>query len=313
MNRKILNINKKAQAFTIISIFILGILAVTYTLEHQTSEDKEIKTRVKTANNFIFSMQEDLQRQLYTSGYRAIFIAEDNISKEGEYIKDFESFFLGAVVNGSGTKNASDIMEGAKISDIQENIKRDAEKMNIEMNFSNTSVGVSQESPWNIRITMNFSYLIKDKSGLASWEGNKSVFSEIEITNFEDPVYTIETGGTLFRKFNKTPHKENYTTGEDVSNLEEHIENKYYAANNQSPNFIDRFEGNFSADENGVESFVNLPDMDSQNIETKEKAVIDYIYFSNNDPSHYTISGLPNWVKIDEGHLEKYQVENLTE
>ncbi|MFP4047859.1 MAG: hypothetical protein ACLFT4_08915 [Bacteroidales bacterium] len=294
------------------SIFILGIIAVAYTLENQVDEDKDIKTRVESVNNFVFSMEEDLERQLYTAGYRAIFIAEDNISREGRYIEDFEDFFLGAVINGTGTKNSSDVMEGAKISDIKENIKRDAEKMNVEINFSNTSVSVGQESPWNVRITMNFSYVIEDKSGLASWEGSESVFSDIGITNFEDPIYTLETGGALFRKFHQTPYEGNYSSGEDVSHLEEHIENKYYAANNRSPDFMSRFEGSFSADENGVESFVNIPDMDSQNLDTEEKSCLDYIYFSNESPPYETISGLPEWVKIDDDHLKKYQVENLT-
>lgn len=305
--------NKKAQAFTIISIFIIGIIAITYSIENQSDKGNEMRTRVETVNNFVFSMKDDLERQLYTSGYRAIFIAEDNISRTGNYISDFENFILGAVINGTGTKNASDVMEGAKISDIQENIKRDAEKMNINVNFSNVSVGVRQDSPWEVKIIMNFSYLIKDKSDLASWKGNESISSGIEITSFEDPMYSIETGGMLFSKINKTPYEGNYTRDGDVSNLEEHVENKYYAANNNSPNFMSRFEGNFSADENGIESFVNVPDMSSQNMETEDKTVIDYIYFSNNEPGHYTVSGLPDWVRIDESHLEKYQVENLTE
>lgn len=305
--------NKKAQAFTIISIFIIGIIAITYSIENQSDKGNEMRTRVETVNNFVFSMKDDLERQLYTSGYRAIFIAEDNISRRGAYIDDFEKFFLGAVINGTGTKNASDVMEGAKISDIQENIKRDAEKMNIELNFSNVSVGVRQDSPWEVKIIMNFSYLIKDKSDLASWKGDESVSSGIGVTNFEDPMYSIETGGMLFSKINKTPYEGNYTSEGDVSNLEEHIDNKYYAANNKSPNFMSRFEGDFSADENGIESFVNIPDMSSQNMETEEKTVVDYIYFSNNESGYSTISGLPDWVRIDENHLEKYQVENLTE
>jgi len=312
-NKKILNMNKKAQAFTIISIFIIGLISTIYVMEHSVEEDGNIKNRVDTVNSFVYSMKEDLRRQLYTSGYRAVFIAEDNISRTGEYISDFESFMKGAMINGTGTKNASDIMEGAKISDIKENIKNDAGKMNINVSFLDTSIGISQDSPWNLKTTMNFSYIIKDQSDIATWEGNESVSAKIEVTSFEDPVYTIETGGMYFRRINKTLYEGNYTTGTDVSNLEEHVERGYYAANNNSPNFISRFEGNFSADETGIESFVNIPELSSQNMDTKDKTAIDYIYFSTNDPAYYIISGLPDWVKIDNNHLTKYQVENLTE
>lgn len=304
--------NKKAQVFTIMSIFIIGIIAISYSLDNFVEKDKNIRTRVETANSFVFSMQEDLERQLYTAGYRAIFIAEDNISREGEYISDFENFFQGAVINGTGTKNSSVIMQGTKISDIKQNIQDSGEKMNLKINFSNVSIKVKQKDPWNVEIVMNHAYSIKDESGLASWKGNDSISSLIKITNFEDPLYSVETGGTLPRKIKKTPYKEDYVNNGNVSNLEQHIEKKYYSENNQSPSFISRFEGNFSGDENGIESFVYMPDMSSQNLEIEDKSVIDGVYFSNNDPSHYTISGLPSWVKIDENHLEKYQVENLT-
>ena len=185
--------------------------------------------------------------------------------------------------------------------------------MNMNVNFSNISLGIKQKDPWNLEITMNFTYLIEDRSGLASWRGEGTVSSQIEISNFEDPLYTIETKDNLPRNIKKTPYEGNYVSGEDVSNLEEHIENKYYAANSNSPNFIKRFEGDFSPDNNGIESFVNLPELSSQNIETIEKSCLDYIYFSENNPPHHSISGLPSWVRIDSSHLPKYQVENLTQ
>jgi len=304
--------NKKAQAFTIISIFIIGLISIGYGLENITDKDEDIRTRVETANSFVFSMKEDLRRQLYTSGYRAIFIAQDNITRSGDYIDDFEKLFLGAVINGTGSKNSSGIMQGAKISDIEANIKESASKMNMEVNFSNISIQMKQKTPWKIIIKMDFDYIIKDRSGLASWKGNESVASEIKITNFEDPLFTVETEGKLPRQIKKTPYENKYVNGTNVTNLKNHINEKYYAANNQSPSFINRFEGNFSANKNGIESFVNVLELSSQGLNVKEKSSIDYIYFSANNPPYHQISGLDSWIKIDENHLTKYQVENLT-
>jgi len=308
-----MRINKKAQAFTIIAVFIIGIIAISYSLENVVDKKQGIRDRVETANSFVFSMREDLKRQLYTAGYRAIFIAEDNISRTGNYIGNFENFFMGAVVNGTGTKNASDIMQGAKISDIRQNLQDSAEKMNMNINISNVSIGVKQKTPWKIGIIMNFSYFIEDRSELASWQGEDSVSSNIDITNFEDPLYSVETKGKLPRKIKKTPYDGDYVSGSDVSNLETHIDDKYYAANNNSPDFIGRFEGDFSPNKKGIESFVIIPEISSQELDVREKSCIDYIYFSSNNPSYYQISGLSSWVKIDENHLEKYQVENLTQ
>src|SRR6056297_599022 len=189
--------NKKAQAFTMISLFIMGLIAVGYAMENMVDEEDNIRARVETANSFVFSMKEDLKRQLYTAGYRAIFIAEDNISRTGNYINDFESFFLGAIINGTGTENSSVIMQGAKLSDIKQNLQDSAQKMNMNVNLSDISLSVKQKTPWKLEIVMNFSYYIEDRSDLASWEGNESVSSEIDVTNFEDPLFFIETGGNL--------------------------------------------------------------------------------------------------------------------
>ena len=76
---------------------------------------------------------------------------------------------------------------------------------------------------------------------------------------------------------------------------------------------IDRLEGRFGPNEYGVESLVNVQKISNASIEVKNKSVVDYIYFSNNNPPEplCRISGMPNWILINEGNIDEYGADAL--
>jgi len=132
----------------------------------------------------------------------------------------------------------------------------------------------------------------------------------IPVEGFEDPFYTINSNARVSRKIYSTIYEGNYVSGGDYSNLIEHVNKGYYSANTDAPSFLKKLEGDFSADENGIESFVILPEFSAQGLSVKDKTCIDYIYFSSNTPVSYSYSSVANWFKIDneDDHLNKYQL-----
>ncbi len=80
-----------------------------------------------------------------------------------------------------------------------------------------------------------------------------------------------------------------------------------------------RLAGNFNSSAYGIESLVDLDELNSKGVSVKDKSIVDYIYFRNNNPQAYHVQGAPSWFKLDnrsntEGnqtHLELYQVTNL--
>jgi hypothetical protein len=184
--------------------------------------------------------------------------------------------------------------------------------MNLNLSLTNIEIWIGQEDPWHVTVILNATLNLTDQAGLARWHKNESIKSKISIENFQDPLYLINTNGKVARKINKTIYK-NYVSGSNVENLTLHLENKYYESNSDAPSFINRLEGRLEGDENGIESFVYLQDLSSQGLETEEKTLIDHLYFSSSNPVSYQISGMPSWFQIDENHLNKYQVEGLTQ
>jgi len=296
--------NKKSQIFSLIAIAIILLFFVSYEIYSTLYERQAIKTRVKTMDSFLFSLEQDLVRKLYISGFRIVFLAENEITKTGRYTQDFNSLFSEAITQGTLNGEKSELMDGATISNITISIQEKAKKMNLLVNFSDIKVSVSQEDPWNIIVYFNATLNLTDKSNLASWYKNETIKSFVSIEGFEDPLYLISTAGKVTRKIYKTPYEGIYVISGNKTNLLLHLEKKYYTSHNDSSSFIKRLEGNNSADVNGIESFVYIPDLSAQ----QDKSVVDHIYFSSQNPSSTAVSGMPSWFRIDSNHSTRYQL-----
>jgi hypothetical protein len=122
---------------------------------------------------------------------------------------------------------------------------------------------------------------ISDNQGLASWNINNSYMTNIPVYNLRDPLY----GHNTFNRVPNTIRTLNTTVlvnGTDTGNLQKLLNNSYYLASANAPNYLMRFEGLTGADPNGIESVVNIQALSGQDIPVYEdKVKIDYIYFNN--------------------------------
>ncbi len=305
--------NKRGIFFTTIVIIILILFITTFSFYSENKERKSTQKRIETLNNFIFSIEEDIPRQLYASGFRIIFLLEKNIIETGSYITNLNSaaqeLFFNGTLYGGINPDIQAIMEGAKFFDINSSLQSKAAKINAEIEIINPSMSLRQIGPWNVKITLSSTTIIKDKSNLVSWNKTQNISALIPIENFEDPLYLINTNGLVTNKITKTPYT-TFVQGNDVSNLYTHSQNSYYTNSTLAPSFLDRLEGKTSASPHGIESLVNLAKLSLQGITIQDKSVVDYIYFSSQNPAACNVqpSGMPAWFKLDNSHLTTYQV-----
>jgi hypothetical protein len=300
---------KRGMFFTVIVIFILTLFFMSYTIYDYVQDRGPINKRVETLNNFVFSIEQDVPRYLYIAGFRSVFLVHEEIVATGNYIGSVEDSFEELFYNGSLNGVEEDLMSGATFDYMVDSFGQFANKVNADVSFGVPSVFVDQQDPWNIRISLNVSMRVFDQGGLVSWDRNMTVDSFVPIDDFEDPMYLVETG-VVTNTIVRSPY-EVFVDGADVSNLSSHVENSYYVASDSAPSFLDRLEGRNVANENGIESFVYLPTLTAQGISTSDKSVVDYIYFSVNNPSHYSVAGMPSWFGIDTDHVDDYGVGGL--
>jgi hypothetical protein len=302
--------NKKGMFFTILVISLISLFILTYNIYSSSQENKReaVKRRITTLNNFIFSLEQDLSRKIYISSFRAIFLIEKKIVDTGEYIDNLNSTFNELIFNGSIDGEQEIIMQGSTISDIQNSIREKAGKINANFSFSYPKLILTQTDPWHIKVILDTNISIRDNTGLAFWNRAEGIVTFISINNFEDPVYVVSTNGLVINQINQTPYKE-FVSGTDYSNLTSHVQNSYYLASIHAPSFLKRLQGDLNPDENGIESLVYLPELSQQGIPVEEKSIVDYVYFSSNNPDSCQIDGMSSWFRLDTvspGHLNTY-------
>ncbi|MBI5803865.1 hypothetical protein HY450_01335 [Candidatus Pacearchaeota archaeon] len=301
--------NKKGIFFTSLAIVILSIFLFTILFFSSVGKRSSIEKRVETLDDFVFSVEEDLPRQLKISGFRTIFLLEQKITSEGNYIDDLDSVFQEIFFNGSIDGKSEQIMMGATFPDILQTLQERAAKVNANVTILNPVVYLSQSDPWNVKVEFSANLLIEDKSNLVLWNKTSPIIALVSVENFNDPLYLVNTNGLIVNQIKKTPY-DNFVLGDDVSNLSSHIESSFYISSPTAPSFLDRLQGINSPNANGIESIVNLQELSSQGIPLTEKSAVDYIYFSQSNPSFCQVqpSGLPSWLRIDDAHLGVYQV-----
>jgi len=91
------------------------------------------------------------------------------------------------------------------------------------------------------------------------------------------------------------------------------LENGYYFQG-EGPGYLERLEGSLESSENGLESLINAPELESVSIPIKENQVsLDYLYFSQQDYIGYRVRGLPDWFKINQNIASRYNLNELFE
>jgi Flp pilus assembly protein TadG len=295
--------SKKGQLFTILSILLIGLMFLSFEIFSYFHQNQSVKMRVSTMNSFLNSIETNLQRQMYISGFRIFFVAEDYISTTGNYI-NITNFFNSGFFNGTVAGSVNPILTGVTYSDIINSVNSKGAKINVNITMTNSTITISQDDPWHVKFTMISDFTMTDREQLASWQKKQNISVLIPVEGFVDPIYTIGTGGQYLRTIDKTIYEGNYVNGGNTVNLSDHLDSGYYSANPSAPSFLKRLEGNFSPDPNGIESFVRITDVTS----LSAKSVVDYIYFSSSNPSFSCVSGMPSWFRIDDAHFSKYQV-----
>ena len=296
--------NKKGMFFTVLAIALLSLFLVSYSVYAVVKERQAVNKRIHTMNNFVFSIEQDLPRKLYISSFRIIFLLESEIIKTGDYITNLNSTFEEAFFNGTIYGEVQGLMQGVTFSGIETSLNDKARNTNLQISLSSPNLSITQEDPWNVKVTLKTDLFIKDQGDLAQWNRSAVIDAYIPIDNFEDPLYIVGTNGLVANKINQTPYNFPITIG----NLPSHSTNSYYVESTSAPSFLDRLQGINAPDINGIESLVYLPKLSSQGVTVQDKSCVDYIYFSADNPPFQNIGGMPVWFKLDTAHLGDYGV-----
>jgi len=317
--------NKKAFLFTIMSLIFLGVVSFYLGLETDYAMNKDffrIEKRVASMDYFISTVEDDIERGMYISGFRSLVGIQNFIASNGTFLTDRDQTIREIMLNGSINGDDIPVMANSSFSLWLEKIAEEAQKNQILFDYSVNDMVMNQSDPWLVQIVVSITMNVTDTQMTASWSVNRTIPTFISIIGFDDPFYDVYSNGSISNQIQRTP----YTTFAyltDTRNLTDHINNSYYKNTTLGPSYIMRLEGNFSSSPYGIESTVDLRRFQELSdlgiIPLKDDtSIIDWIYLSN-ESSHYKsylINETPyNWIQLDNvsGHLLEYDVNHLAQ
>lgn len=305
---------KRSIFYTTAAIALTIVLFVTYSAySTYRLNDKmdSIETRIETVNFFIKDVEKDIEKGAYIAGFRTLLSFNQFVSANGTYIDDVNSRFRESFLNGTIKQQPLSLMKDSTFTDWANKISAEAEKIDIIFAFTVNDVELNQSDPWSVDIGIDLNLDIRDKRNTSYWNRNRHLASKISIAGFEDPLYVVNSKGRVSNTIAQS-NITNFVVNGKVDNLMIHANNSYYISNASAPSFLMRFEGNLGNSSNGIESLVNLAEFQQQGLALKDRSVVDYIYFGTKATANYRINATPEWFKIDSGHLNLYQVANIT-
>ena len=305
---------EKAVFYTISAIALTIVIITTYssyTVYNLNEKMSVIQTRIDTVNFFIKDVEKDINKGAFIAGFRTLLSFDQFIASNGTYIGDINANFKESFLNGTLNKQTLDLMAGSTFVDWANKIAKEADKVDIKFNFSINDLKLNQSDPWSVDIGLNLSLHITDKRNTSYWVRERYLITKISIIGFEDPLYIINSNGRVTNTIVKS-NITNFVVNGEVGNLLMHANNSYYIAHNDSPSFLMRLKGDLGNSSNGIESLVNVEKFQQQGLPAKDRSIVDYIYFGTKSTTNYRINNTPEWFKIDQDHLDTYQVTNIT-
>lgn len=305
-------LGRRGVFFTITAVLVVGLaLAAFLAMQSSRTSFRSVEVRVFTLDNFLDDASKDLERAIFIAMFRATLGIEERIVETGEFLQDTDAAFNAVMTNGSYLGEEYALVENATLTRWHERVQQRAASIGIDFSVVFGEVRIEHTTPWDIRSTVNVTLVLADANGIANFTANRTVSSTMKIVGFEDPVYLLGSSGKVVNVINISSTTD-FVQGNDTSDLLAHVMSGDYIAHNDSPSFLMRLEGNLSASPYGIESLVDVAELDQNDVPIKVRTAVDYLYFGNGSVTDYCIEGMPSWFRIDDDHLELYEVESLT-
>ena len=306
--------SRKSIFYTTAAIALTTVIFVIYssysTLKLNDKMDS-VQSRIETVNFFIKDVEKDINNGAYIAGFRTLLSFDQFIAANGTYITNLNQTFKEAFLNGTVNGKPQTLMTDSTFTDWSSKISAQADDIDIIFNFTINDVHLEQHDPWSVDVVSNISLLIQDKKGVSSWNREKMISSKISIAGFEDPLYLVSSSGRVSSAINPT-NISTFVSNGDMANLLYHMNGSFYIAHNDSPSFLMRLEGDFGNSTYGIESLGNVEKFQQQGLVIYDRSIVDSIYFGTQTTTNHRVNNTPEWFKIDDNHLDVYQVANWT-
>ncbi|HSU72791.1 MAG TPA: hypothetical protein VLJ21_03000, partial [Candidatus Binatia bacterium] len=274
--------HKRGVYFTALAIVFVTVLFTLYTFQQPQQRREQsfvLDTRMFTMNHLVNDIEDDAGRMISVATYRALVAMEDDIANRSDYLYSVSSAYRELVVNGSLNGSNQSVMENNTFGTWVVRMENAATDVGLTLTLTNGPFSVDQVDPWTIAGFTNLTIFLRDPITTASWNVTRSVNGSVSIFLFEDPIYRVNTVGRVLNLIERT-NITTFVSGTNTDNLMTHTNSTWYRPWAGAPSFLQRLEGKLtSSSPNGIESLVNLDEIQHAGMSIASKSVVDYTYF----------------------------------
>lgn len=305
-------VQKKGYVYTIAVIFFTGLLLAIFYTQSNIGMTSNEQSPTATMDDFLSDFERDAQRAAFIAGFRSLIALEEHVASQGEYLNNFSGRFEEAFLNASVNGIAYEVIENATFEDYLMRVNYEAQKTGLKFDAQVKEVVVYHLTPWTVAVDFRTRVLLNDSRDRTRFDYEKTFSSSFSILDLRDPIYSVETNNkapNIVRTIAYDEFVDDAGDKNDTTVLSNFLNESYYTDSHNAPSFLMRFSGNFSPDENGMQSLVNLNELDTQGIDINTAySVVDYEYFAGIGATWCDIQNMPNYFKVTNENSDYYEI-----
>ncbi|MDO8481415.1 MAG: hypothetical protein Q7S65_06450 [Nanoarchaeota archaeon] len=330
---------KKGFMYTFFIILLIGLLTLSFQLQNRSNTVLDQATlltaRMESTNDLLDDVLLDFNRVVGVSAVHAFLSAIEIARRTETYLDDVNLRIPELMRNGTeggveinGSRDTSLAVWGEAVSNI-------SGEFGVNISLSPAAITLSEEGPWIVNITATVNITLQDTLSDSLWNFTyvSTYLMNISQHNLTDPTFIIEgrrnynlntgtpTSQDLPSVFSQNPYtswwwndtSQFYPLNVNVSDLRAHMQTFRYRNDTDAPSFLMRFEGNFSASPNGIESFVDVlaSPWSTDYAVSPIYCLTDFQFLVSGCTTQHRITNMPPNFYIDDAHLVSYNLTKI--
>jgi phosphohistidine swiveling domain-containing protein len=205
----------RGLVFTLI-ILTLGLGLIFYiSIQHSLiifhGERLAVENRINAMKALHESIVLDGKRALEIIARRAITTAVGNIITSGKPLENANSTLAELIMNGTINGVPQALMENATLIDWGKKLEKAGLSLGFETKINFGKIFIGPFDSWNLFAKVDANISIVDLRGIANLTRSDILETLINIEEFEDPIYPLNTYGYAINKIIKSPFSRNFT------------------------------------------------------------------------------------------------------
>ena len=288
--------------FSIMALLIVSVLVLFTTTDRAPDlSSRSAVIEVREMNAIVSDIESDIDRGLYITSFRALLSQVEYLITTGELLPSTQASFEEAMLNGTIEGTPMNALADADFTIWLEKIEDILGQRGFTFTYEIDSIEQYHTSPAIVTSEVTVRYTLTDSRQRRSYERNVTRTAHVPLEGLEDPLYFVKSLGRLSNVVR-------FTNETDLLILiDESANNSLYRFSNNSPSYLMRLEGDFSASDHGIESIVNGQRFLNQGVSTYSgRSSIDALYFSGIPHDPRCMSDTPSWFRLDTDRFSEY-------